>query len=895
MTAGNSVREAGDDPAQGAASVSAPSILQQLERLEGRLRWSALLLMVLLAATLALLSWKTIHVLPQRLEALPFGLVLLVILFGAYTWSKSREMARLRGLVRGLVQRAEALPRKQQLEQLFALIASSQQGFRDLIDTFDDLLFSLSLEGEIRAANRSLAQLFGRPFHEVIGHRLDEFLDHPEGSGRATAEKALPRLLEKGHWSGVICVRLKGNLSAGPGQGAVRYFDCALNTLVKNSRVAGFTGLAREVTQQRESEARFTELFETLQEGVYFMAPDGKLLDANPALVRMLGYDSKEELLGVKVTHPFLDASQGSAELEELARRGAARGREITLRRRDGSPVFCLHTSTAIRDPSGRIIRYQGTLLDVTRRREMEKRLHSEQEFARRLMDSFPDLIAVLDPHGRFTFLSPRITEALGYRPEELLGQSLGHRTHPEDFALLLQQFNDLVVGKRDHAILEYRARHKQGDWRLLRASASPFFDDQDRIAGVIASARDITELRRLEQQVIQSERLAAMGQMIAGVAHELNNPLTAILGVSELLRERTTDEAARRHLDLAHRQARRAAHIVQNLLVFSRPVAPGKVRLNVAELIERTLQLHEQSLRANKIAVDFKPRPNLPAVSGDANQLMQVFLNLITNAEQAIREARDSGTLQIRVGRVGNRILATFQDDGPGIPSEVLPRLFDPFFTTKRPGRGTGLGLSICMAIVREHGGNIEARALPKGGSLFSIALPVVGDPQPVPLPLDLSASQPHAASLQGLSILVVDDEESIRESVQDGLSARGMIVDCASTGEQAIELAAGRAYDAVLCDLHLAGSTPEPTAMSGQKVFEHLVGSASGRAPGSQKPLFIFMTGSLVDPARIEAFSQGGRRMLQKPFRISELLAILSEALEGTATGEPEQNLSG
>ena len=870
-------------------------MLRQLERLEGRLWWAALLLMVLLAATLALLSWKTIRVLPQRLEALPFGLVLLVVLFGAYSWSKSREIARLRGLVRGLAQRAEALPSEKHLEQLFALIAGSQEGYRDLIDTFDDLLFSVSLGGEIRAANRSLAELFGRPFHKVIGHRLDEFLDDPEGSGRATAEKALPRLLEKRHWSGVIRVRLKGNPSADQGQGAVRYFDCVLHTMVKDGQVVGFTGLAREVTQQRESEARFTELFETLQEGVYFVAPDGKLLDANPALVRMLGYDSKEELLGVKVTHLFLDASQGSAELEELEQRGAVRGHEITLRRRDGSPVICLDTSTAIRDPFGRMIRYQGTLLDITRRREMEKRLHSEQEFARRLMDSFPDLIAVLDAQGRFTFLSPRITEVLGYQPEELLGQGLGRRTHAEDLPLLLQCFNDLIAGKRAHAMLEYRAKHKQGDWRLLRASASPLFDDQGRIAGVIASARDITELRRLEQQLIQSEKLAAMGQMIAGVAHELNNPLTAILGVSELLREQATDEAARRHLDLAHRQARRAAHIVQSLLVFSRPSAPGKVRLNVAELIERTLQLHEQSLRANKIAVDFKPRANLPAVSGDANQLMQVFLNLVTNAEQAIREVRDSGTLQIRVGRVGSRVLATFQDDGPGIPSEVLPRLFDPFFTTKRPGRGTGLGLSICMAIAREHGGNIEARALPKGGSLFSITLPVAGEPQPAPILLDLSTSQPHAASFQGLSILVVDDEESIRESVQDGLSARGMIVDCASTGEQAIELAAGRAYDAVLCDLNLAGSTPEPTAMSGQKVFEHLVGSASGRALGSEKPLFIFMTGSLVDPAKIEAFSQGGRRVLQKPFRISELLAILSEALEDTATGEPEQNLSG
>ncbi len=872
-------------------SEATPSKLEQLERREAALRHSALLLLVLLAAALALTSWQQIRELPLRLEALPIGLVVLVVLFGAYVWSKSREISELRGLVRGIEQRAAA-PSEKQLDRLFALVANSQQGYRDLIDTFGDLLFALSLEGEIRAANRSFAELLGHPFNEFIGHRLDEFLDDPPGALRAAAEKALPRFLERRQWAGVIRVRLKEGPPDGSGQGVVCFLDCVLYAMIKGDRVVGLSGIARDVTQQRESEARFTE---TLQEGVYFTTPDGRVLDANPALVRMLGYDSKEELLGVHVDELYLDASQRALELHELERQGTVQGREVVLRRKNGNPAICLDTCTAIRDPLGRIIRYQGTFLDITQRREMEKRLHQEQEFARRLVDSFPDLIVVLDNMGRYTWVSPRIKEVLGYAPEELIGDALGERANPEDRPTLLGLYRELIAGKRTYASVEYRARNKQDEWRLLRASASPLFDAEGKIAGVIASARDVTEVKRLEQQLIQSEKLAAMGQMIAGVAHELNNPLTAILGVSELLRERTTDDTARRQLDLAHRQARRAANIVQNLLAFSRPTAPRKKPLDLNELLQRTLQLHEYSLRRNNVAVDFVPKPNLPCVVGDANQLIQVFLNLITNAEQAIREVRDSGTLRIRLDSADNAVQVSFQDDGSGIRPEALPRIFDPFFTTKRPGRGTGLGLSICMAIVKEHGGDIEAQTASDGGAVFTLSLPISGAQDTAAASQGPGVAQVEGASqpvslLQGRSILVVDDEESIGELVQDGLSPRGLVVDRASTGEEALRLAAKRAYDAVLCDLNLAGPTGQ--AMSGREVIDRLSQSAGWQH--GQKPFFIFMTGELANPAMLEILGRGSR-VLQKPFRISELLSILVEGLEGTVPAELNRTTPG
>ncbi|MGB2604359.1 MAG: ATP-binding protein, partial [Candidatus Sulfotelmatobacter sp.] len=222
----------------------------------------------------------------------------------------------------------------------------------------------------------------------------------------------------------------------------------------------------------------------------------------------------------------------------------------------------------------------------------------------------------------------------------------------------------------------------------------------------------------------VQSERLAAMGAMIGGVAHELNNPLTSILGVSELLQDSQTTEAARKQIGILQQQARRAAEIVHNLTYFSTPPTPGKTRVNLAEIVERTLNLHSYSLRKNSITVDFLRDPALPYVEGDPHQLMQVFLNLILNAEHAVREIRDRGTLRIRLSDGGQSVSASFQDDGPGIPADILTNIFDPFYTTKRPGRGTGLGLSICKSVMKEHNGTIEAANAPGGGAVFTVTL---------------------------------------------------------------------------------------------------------------------------------------------------------------------------
>jgi PAS domain S-box-containing protein len=847
--------------------------LAQFEKRQSELWRLTFFLLLVISIVFAVVSWNSIRSFALRFEALPIGLVVLVALFGWYTWKRTREISELRGLVRGLEQRDAEPPSDRQLDQLFSVIERSQQGYRDLIDSFDDVLLALTLEGEIRAVNRSFADLVGSSFQQIIGRPLTDFVEDASGDARNLIERAMPRFLERRQWTGVVHVRIKK-------LNAIFYYDCVAHPMLRGDQVHGVTILARDITSSRKNEARFTELFETLQEGIYIVTPDDRILDANPALVRMLGYDSKEELLSHSLADLLPDTEQRRLLRQEVDTQPMLQGRELTLYRKDGSPIICLNTAAVVRDTMGKVVRYHGALMDITERREMERRLYQQQEFARRLVGGFPDLIFVLDASGHYTFTSPRVKEILGYEAEDYDTQELGERTHAEDRPALQSLFADMFEARQSFASLEIRVRHKMGEWRRIRCHFSPLCDETGKIDGVIISGRDVTDLKRLEEQLIQAEKLAAMGQMLAGVAHELNNPLTAILGVTELLREREGfDDSTKRQLDLTHRQARRAARIVQNLLEFSRPASPQKKPLDVSSLIERTLQLHDHSLRRNNVQVEFHPQPGLQPVIGDSNQLIQVFLNLISNAEHAIREVRESGRIQIRIGRIGEQIAVTVQDDGVGILPEALPKLFDPFYTTKRPGGGTGLGLSICTAIVREHGGSIDVETLPVGGSAFTVFLPVamvkesrepIGDEATPAFP---RMRAPSPDLLKGRAVLVLDDEESIRMLLEEGLSAHGLRVDCASTPAGAVEFVRGRSYDILLCDLNLSANG---FSTGGREAAQQIVSAA-----GTRKPIVIFMTGDLVDTAQGDS-SEPHR--LQKPFRISEVLAMFREVFSAS-----------
>ena len=353
-----------------------------------------------------------------------------------------------------------------------------------------------------------------------------------------------------------------------------------------------------------------------------------------------------------------------------------------------------------------------------------KRALRSQEEFQRYLLESFPDLIFVIDLNERYSFVSSRIRDLRdtsrrtwsgrkSKRKQDLSPEFLGSLPRPER-----GPENVRFCEYRRVTAMEVGARC---ELRPVRCSMR-----RTRLSGVIVSVRDITVEKKLEQQIIQSERLAAMGQMIGGFAHELNNPLTSILGMAELLQEGGSPESVRKQLVMLQQQSAPSRRNCAEPDVLLAAARPGKSPIDLSELVQRTLHLHAYSLRKSNITVDFLQRQILPPVSGDAHQLMQVFLNLMLNRNRQCAKCAITELCAFASNKDEKSVAVIFQDDGPGISPEILPNIFDPFYTTKRPGRGTGLGLSICKAILREHNGNVEAASGPGGGAVFTVTLPI-------------------------------------------------------------------------------------------------------------------------------------------------------------------------
>ncbi|HLV95790.1 MAG TPA: PAS domain S-box protein [Candidatus Acidoferrales bacterium] len=745
------------------------------------------------------------------------------------------------------------------LERLVEIISRSQQNYRELIDNLDQAVFTLSLDGEILVANRRVAELLDAPFAEFIGHPFTDFVESPS---LADAKRSRAFLAENGTWRGTIPVRLRKDKR-------LRHFSCWFQAVTEKNEITAVIGWARDASAEHDSEVRLAELFASLREGMFFAAPDGRLRDANPALERMLGYTEKEQIRAKNLRDFYVRSAEFESLMRELESSNSVEDREIVLRHRSGREIHCRASAVSIRDALGRFAGFQGTLVDVTESREIERRLQQEQEFVRRLIANFPDVIAVLDCEGRYTYVSQRVEDLLGNSPRQYIGEEVTRRVNPEDAPKLREALQQLLTAATPQVQVEFRLQHRDGTWRTLRANAGPLYEGE-RISGVVASARDVTDSKHFEEQLTRSEKFAAMGQMLTGAAHELNNPLTAILGVGDLLRERATDDSARRHADIVVQQARRAADIVQNLLAFSRPPAQGRLKIQLAGVVKQLVDSQWDRLAAKNIALRFSAPEGLPLVEADAKLLSQAFLNILTNAEQAISPARGRGSIEISLAARDGFVVVTFADDGPGIPPGDIQRIFDPFFTTKRPGGGSGLGLTISLVVVKEHGGTIEVQSQAGAGAIFRVLLPAVPEEARTPSRSSEKGASKASRALSNRSVLVVDDEESIREIVQEGLATRGLKVDCAENVPSALRLLAAETYDFVLCDFNLPGQL-------GTELFERV-------RQGSSQPAhaFVFMTGDLVEPAKAADLKKKGAHILQKPFQVSALAALLVDLLQ-------------
>jgi len=502
--------------------------------------------------------------------------------------------------------------------------------------------------------------------------------------------------------------------------------------LVSTSRAPGASDddtrtihVLKDITDRREAERRYRELFDSIQEGLFFATPDGRFLDVNDAMVRMLGYGSREELLRADVSPHLYPAPEAREKfLRALAERGVLRNYEETLRRKDGTLLHTLQNITAVRDARGRIAQIRGLMLDVTEQKTFQSQLQRERDFNQKILNTTQSMILVLDTAGLISYANRRCYEA-GYQESELIGHRLVdwvEASHRDDFDAALE------TTANGHQVENVELRVRRGDSSMghFSISLSPMRDEQDAVNSVVVVMTDITDAALLQAKLAHSEKMATIGRLVSGVAHEVNNPLAAILGFTDLLLENPeVPVSAREDLQIILQETQRTKDIVQDLLSFARqrPVQRELVRVN--NVLRQTIKLRSYDFASHGVEVLEDFEESLAPALGDSQQLQQVFLNILNNAYDAVQEASQRGRIKIHTRRQAEMIEVAISDNGTGIADPQ--RIFDPFYTTKQVGKGTGLGLSICYGIVRAHGGEIQCWNNEDGaGSTFVVRIPV-------------------------------------------------------------------------------------------------------------------------------------------------------------------------
>ena len=604
----------------------------------------------------------------------------------------------------------------------------------------------------------------------------------------------------------------------------------------------------------------------------YVDGPSPRNAYVSDTLVELLGY-SKEELLE---RSPFSYVAPGEvARLEgrHAERRAGKEGAatfEATLIRRDGQRVECeVTTSTTTLHGRRATVAF---VVDVTARLRATEALSRTEASFRELIEVAPDPIGIVK-QGRFVYVNPAYVETLGYgSAEELQGVALADLVYEEDIAVQRLREERLLATGRRNPPHTYRVRRPDGTDILLEVS-SIGFEYQGSVA-LLSIARDVTQRRRLEAQLEKADRLAALGTLAAGVAHEVNNPLAYLLLNLEWV-ARQLPVAARNPqrleqlsgiLSEARQGAERVAQIVRDLRAFSRVDGETRGPVDLRQVVTNALKIcaHELQRRA-RVVTAFE---DVPMIWANEARLEQVLLNLLLNAGQAMPENTfETNEIRVVVRRSGaSQVVMTVSDTGAGIPPEMLRRIFDPFFTTKPVGQGTGLGLSICHSIVASLGGEITVESAPSEGTTFRVVLPV-RVPAAHDAPASVSPSSAPRSALRG-SVLVVDDEPQIAHTLKDLLSGDHDVVAVAS-GKAALDvIRGGTSFDVIFCDLMM----PE---MTGIELFEKLRAERRGL-----EDRVVFMTGGAFTPLLAEFLTNIKNPRLEKPFAVSAIKKLVRDA---------------
>jgi PAS domain S-box-containing protein len=656
--------------------------------------------------------------------------------------------------------------------------------------------------------------------------------------------------------------------------------------------LAGAILAERRSRFEAEAKARqFSSVFEELEDGAFFLGGNGRLLQVNRSLLRLSGH-TREELEGRSLAEflapadwPPLEAWLRAPETPHYAARAGWLARTGEL-----LPVE-LRVRTAGERPAeanGGVSPLLGFLRDAREPLESEKHSGPTRAAFLSLLDSVNDGVWVLDADNRTVAANHRLAQLFGVHLRELepglaqLEVLDRLKLHFADVDEALARWQDLAARPQEVAWDELELLRPRP--RILQRYARPILDSEQRLVGRLEIYRDATAEQRLEDKVLQREKLAVLGQLLTGIAHEINNPLTAVSGYAELLLAESLTPALREKAARLRLEAERAGRIVRSLLVFARGAGAERQPVHVAEVLTRALSLRAYEFKIENISVEREFSPDVPRVFADATQLQQVFLNLLLNAEQAIRSQRQHGqiTLRTRWEPRQERVFVEVADDGPGIPAAVVPHIFDPFFTTKSTPEGTGLGLSISRAIVREHGGELSAESEPGRGATFIVALPAEpfpARPQPpaqtggrlaAPAESRRAAKDKQAGLPPGRRILVVDDEPVVAHLIADALRQQGHAVRVHTDSRRALALACREPFQLIICDIRM----PELDGPG----FHRLLAQ---RQPDRARRV-LFTTGDTLARETLEFLEQARLPYIPKPFHVEELRSVVSHLLE-------------
>ena len=798
--------------------------------------------------------------------------------------------------------------------RLLEQVTAVQHQWEYTFDSIGDPILVHDRQGRILRSNQRLGHLLGRELGALIGRSVTELL-----SSKNAAYQSCP-----------YCEGVAGEGDE-PDPWLPGYFLSSNSTFTDpGGRQLGTVHVLKDITDRKRAEEKYRTLVSSVQEGVFISTPQGRFLDFNDALLRMTGHDSREDLMAVDIPTSFYANQSDRERLKKLLHQhGAVADFEFDMRRKDGELRTMLESSIAVRDAEGNVTAYQGFLLDITERKQAEQEvrrrnrellvLNSIAQTLSESMDLSDSLhrtlrqmseLFSLDATSLYLFNQDgtqlRRAAVVGHRseyarnfppvsvnPDLMQHIKAVHATFlsaqglplPPVFreTLLKEEIAAayiVVLWSKDRVIgglvVGSRAPREfsPADINLLIAVGSQVSSAIERTVLYEETRQAYDNLRRTQEQLLHSEKLAAVGQLISGVAHELNNPLTAILGYSQLLTSNgQMSQQGVEYADKLYKQAQRTHRIVQNLLSFARQHKPERAPVQINQALEDTLALRDYDLRMSNIRVHLDLAADLPVISADPHQLQQVFLNMVNNAVDAILERSTDGDLWVRTGTIADRLFIEFTDSGPGVKDPS--RVFDPFYTTKPVGKGTGLGLSICYGIVTEHGGTIRVRNVPTRGASFTIELPshaVKSLPSPT--------KEQTAAAGRDARILLVDHDDSILEAVGTILRGRDHRVETAKDSRDARALLERHDFDLIVADLQVAEGS------NGDNLGEWLA---------KHKPLLcrrlIWMCAIAPEGGVGNKIAGSGCQILQKPFKASDLLTAVDELLLSSVQPAPLQ----